>query len=77
MILNPGKYHCNINETLMGGLFDLKFNAHIQLRRKVAQKLSALSQINKYFIYDQKLLLVNFVIKFQFTYCSLIWMFCS
>ena len=29
MILNPGKYHCNINETLMGGLFDLKFNAHI------------------------------------------------
>ena len=29
MILNPGKYHCNINETLMGGLFDLKFNARI------------------------------------------------
>ena len=43
---------------------DLMFDAHIKsLCRESAQKLSALSRINKYLSYDQKLLLVNSVLK--------------
>ena len=40
------------------------FDAHIKfLWSKVAQKLSALSRINKYFSYNQKVLFVNSVIQ--------------
>ena len=48
------------NKTLLGVIFD----AHIKfLCSNVALKLSALSRINKYLSYNQKLLFVNSVIK--------------
>ena len=48
------------NKTLFGVIFD----AHIKfLCSNVALKLSALSRINKYLSYNQKLLFVNSVIK--------------
>ena len=70
------------NETLLGVILDndLQFEAHTKsLCRKAAQKLSPLSRVNKYLTLqcDQKLLIVNSVVKPQFTCCPLIWMFCS
>ena len=70
------------NETLLGVILDndLQFEAHTKsLCRKVAQKLSPLSRVNKYLTLqcDQKLLIVNSVVKPQFVCCPLIWMFCS
>ena len=48
------------NKTLLG----VNFYAHIKfLCSKVALKLSALSRINKYLSYNQKLLFVNSVLK--------------
>ena len=43
---------------------------------KAAQKLSVLYRINKYLSYDQMLLPVNSLVKYQFVYCPMIWMFC-
>ena len=70
------------NETLLGVILDndLQFEAHTKsLCRKAAQKLSPLSRVNKYLTLqcDQKLLIVNSVVKPQFACCPLIWMFCS
>ena len=58
---------------------DLSFDKHIKLLcRKAGQKLNALAQIIKYLTHDQKRLLLNSIIKSQFSYCPpLIWMFCS
>ena len=56
----------NKNETLLGVIInrDLKFDARIKsLCRKATQKLISLSRINKYFTYEQYLLLVNSVLK--------------
>ena len=43
---------------------------------KAGQKLNALAFSN-YLTHDQKRLLLNSIIKSQFSYCLLIWMFCS
>ena len=45
--------------------------------QKSGQKLSALARINHYFTPDQRILLLNSVVKSQFSYCPLIWMFTS
>ena len=56
----------------------LNFDSHItSLCKKAGQKLSALASINNYLIQDQKLLLLNSVVKSQFSYCPLIWVFTS
>ena len=52
--LNGIEVKSSRNETLLGVIFesDLKFDAHIKSQnRKDAQKLSALSETNKYFTY--------------------------
>ena len=50
---------------------DLKLDAHIQSQcRKAAQKLSALSRINKHLSCDQMHLLVNSAVKSKFSYLS-------
>ena len=67
-------------EKLLGILLDskLNFDSHItSLCKKAGQKLSALARINHYLTQDQKLLLLNSVVKSQFSYCPLIWMFTS
>ena len=61
--LNGIEIESSRNETLLGVILDddLKLDAHIKsLRRKAAQKLSALSRINTYLSNDQKLLLLEF-----------------
>ena len=61
--LNGIEIESSRNETLLGVILDddLKLDAHIKsLRRKAAQKLSALSRINTYLPNDQKLLLLEF-----------------
>ena len=45
--------------------------------KKEGQKLSALVRINHYLTQDQTLLLLNTVVKSQFSYCPLIGMFIS
>ena len=56
----------------------MNFDSHItSLCKKAGQKLSALARINHYLTQDQKLLLLNSVVKSQFSYCPLIWMITS
>ena len=45
--------------------------------RKAGQKLSALSRIPPYLETDKKELLFKSMMKSQFNYCRLVWMFCS
>ena len=68
------------NKTSWGVILDsnFKFGPHIKyLCGNATLKLSALSRINKYLSFNQKLLLVNSFVKSQFTYCPLSWMFFS
>ena len=56
----------------------MNFDSHsTSLCKKAGQKLSALARINPFWSPDQKILLLNSVVKSQFSYCSLIWMFTS
>ena len=57
---------------------DFSFDNHIKsLCTKAGRKLNALARISNYLTYDQKRFLLNSIIKSQFSYCPLIWMFCS
>ena len=56
----------------------LSFDKHIKwLCKEAGQKLNALAPISNYLTHDQKRLLLNSIIKSPFSYCLLIWMFCS
>ena len=70
----------NITKKLLGILTDkdLSFDKHIKsLCSKAGQKLNALARIRNYLKHEQKRLLLNSIIKSQFSYCLLIRMFCS
>ena len=78
VFLNNNEIVSANEEKLLSILLDskLNFDFHItSLRKKTGQKLSALPQINRYLTPDQKILLLNSVVKSQFSYCPLIWMF--
>ena len=80
IILNNNEIASSNEEKLLGILLysKLNFDSHItSLCKKAGQKLSALARINHYLTQDQKLLLLNSVVKSQFSYCPLIWMFTS
>ena len=80
VILNNDEIASFNEEKLFGNLLDskLNFDSHItSLFKKAGQKLSALARISHYLTQDKKLLLLNSVVKSQFTYCPLIWMFTS
>ena len=80
MNLNGMKLASSSYEKLLGMLIDrdLSFDKHIKsLCRKAGQKLNALTRISNYLTHDQKRLLLNSIIKSQFSYFPLIWMFCS
>ena len=80
IMLNNNKITSSNEEKLLGIFLDskLNFESHIgSLCRKAVQKISALSRLKNYLISDQRNLLLNSVIKSQFTYCPLIWMFTS
>ena len=65
---------------MLGVIIDsnLKFDSHINtLCKKVGKKLNALTRVSQFLQPIQKQLLYNSFIKSQFSYCPLIWMFCS
>ena len=65
---------------ILGVVIDnrLTFNSHIrQLCKKVSQKISSLSRISNQLNDSEETLLFNAVVKSQFKYCPLVWMFCS
>ena len=86
MTLNQGKCHNMIigskdkvtssNEEKLLFIFldsKLTFESHIgSLCRKAGQKINTLARSKSYLISDQRNLLLNSVIKSQFTYCPLI-----
>ena len=78
--LNGTKLASSSYENLFGILIDrdLSFDKHIKsLCRKAGQKLNTLARISNYLTHNQKRLLLNSIIKSQFSYCPLIRMFCS
>ena len=78
--LNGTKLASSSYEKLLGILIDrdLSFDKHIKsLCRKAGQKLNALARISNYPKLDQKLLIIISIIKSQFSYYQLIWVFCS
>ena len=78
VILNNNEIASSKEEKLLGILLDskLSFDSHItSLCKKAGQKLSAFARINHHLTPDQKSLLLNSVVKSQFSYCPLIWMF--
>ena len=80
ILLNNSKNTTSNEEKLLGIFLDskLNFESHIfSLCRKAGQKINALARLKNYLKSDQRDLLLNSVIKSQFTYCSLIWMFTS
>ena len=56
----------------------LTFKSHIKnLCKKASQKIGALSTLSNHLNDSQKRLVLNFIVKSQFSYCSLVWMSCS
>ena len=67
-------------EKILGVIIDnkLSFKSHIkELCKKASQKLAALSRLSGYLNSNEKQLIFNSVLKSQFNYCPLVWMFCS
>ena len=67
-------------ETLLGIKIDkrLNFNSHTKdICRRAAQKLNALCRISYFMTNNQRTLLINTLVKSQFNYCPLVWMFSS
>ena len=80
IILNNNEIASSSEEKLLSILLDSNLNcdSHIlSLCKKAGQKLSALSRVNHYLTQDQKLLLLNSVVKPQFSYRPVVWMFTS
>ena len=56
----------------------LTFKSHIKdLCKKASQKIVALSRLSNHLNDSQKRLILNYRVKSQFSYCPLVWMFCS
>ena len=56
----------------------LNFKSHIsELRKNISQKIAALSRLSSYLNNSEKKLIFNSIIKLQFIYCPLVWMFYS
>ena len=54
------------------------FDKHVtKLCQKAGQKLHALARISNFMSLEKRKLLMNSFISSQFSYCPLIWMFCS
>ena len=80
IVLNNNEIASSNEEKLLGIHLDskLNFDSHItSLCKKAGQKRSALERINHYLTPYWKLLLLNSVVKSQFSYCLLIRMFIS
>ena len=79
-ILNNFIFNNSNEEKIPGITIDnkLTFKGHIKvLCRKAAQKMGTLSRLLNHLSDSQKRSIFNSLIKSQFNYCPLIWMFCS
>ena len=80
-LLNPNDLNLkNCKEVEILGITlhrNLNFKRHIKnICRKAGLKLSALLRISSHINTDKKTLLYKSIIKSQFAYCPLVWMFC-
>ena len=67
-------------EKLLGVTLDkeLKFDKHLlSICKKAGAKVTALGRLVKIVPFEKKKLLMNSFIQSQFSYCPLLWMFCS
>ena len=56
----------------------LNFKSHIsELCKKASRKVAALSRLSRYLHNSEKKIIFNWIIKSQFSYFPLVWMFCS
>ena len=72
--------NCSKEVEILRIMLDRNMNFHTHIKsicRKAGQKLSALLRINTYVYQRKKVLLYKSMIKSQFNYCPLVWMFCS
>ena len=68
------------SEKLLGMTVDknLNFNLHLRLLcKKVSQKVSALARIVSILPFQKRHIILKTFIESQFSYCPLVWMFCS
>ena len=80
IILNNNEITSSREEKVLGIPLDSKFKFDsiiTSLCKKAGQEGSVLARINHYLTPDQKILLLNSVVNFQFSYYPLIWMFIS
>ena len=67
-------------EKLLGVTLDknLNFNSHLaNLCKKVGQKVTALARIVNLLPFHKRRIILKTFIESQFSYCPLVWMFCS
>ena len=67
-------------EKLLGMIVDkdLSFDSHLkELYKKVNQKVSALARITRILPFQKRRIILKTFIESQFSYCPLVWMFCS
>ena len=67
-------------EKVLGVTIDNKLNFKMHLlniTKNANIKFNALTRVQKYMTADQKKCIFSSFIKSQFTYCSLLWMFCT
>ena len=71
----------NIKEQKISGVIidnKLRFKSHVKnLCKKASQKIWALSRLINYLNDSEKKMIFNGLMKSQFSYCLLLWMFCS
>ena len=68
------------SENLLGMIVDKKLSFDVHLRtlcKKVNQKVSALARIVPFLPFPKRHLIMKTFIESQFSYCPLVWMFCS
>ena len=70
----------SLQEKLLGMNIDkqLKFQDHVRnVCKKASGKVTALNRLAKIMPFDKKRIMMNAFIESQFSYCPLVWMFCS
>ena len=77
---NNTKMKKSSEEKILGITIDnkLKFKNRVKnFCKKVSQKIWALSRLTNYLNHSEKKLIFDAIVKSQFSYCPLVWMFCS
>ena len=67
-------------QKFLGVIIDNKSNFKSvisELCKKASQKIPALSRLSRCLHNYEKKLIFNSIIKYQFSHCPLVWMFCS